>query len=109
MTKDELESKWSVAKRMVALTENELNGATADDHLRGAIKIKLRAAIGYLSQLDEHGSSYTMPFTGNQMKWALDEPVAHDKFEKASEWCHQCSLLRDKACTTWNYEEVKTA
>ncbi|MBB1080213.1 hypothetical protein H5S09_02820 [Limosilactobacillus sp. STM2_1] len=108
MTKDEVKAKWAVAKRMIALTDDEKNCNTAEDCSLAVIKTKLQIAISYLSQLDEHGSKYNMPFTGNQMKWALAKPTANDKVQKATEWCHQCYLLREEAYPKWNREE-KTA
>lgn len=109
MTKDEVKAKWAVAKRMVEITQAEYDSHTVNAQAIKFVKTKLQIAIYYLSQLDEHGSNYTMPFTGKQMKEALKAPITKQNVKDAADWCHQCRLIRDKACTNWNYEEVKTA
>lgn len=109
MTKDKLDRKWAVAKRMVEITEAEYASHNVEAQAIKFIKAKLQIAIYYLSQLDEHGSSYTMPFTGKQIKEALKAPITKQNVKDVTDWCHQCRLMRDKACTTWNYEEAKTA
>lgn len=105
MTKDEVKAKWAVAKRMVEITQAEYDSHTVNAQAIRFVKGKLQIAIYYLSQLDEHDSSYTMPFTGEQMKKALKAPITKQNVEEAANWCHQCRLLRDKACSSWNYEE----
>ncbi|MCC4380478.1 hypothetical protein [Limosilactobacillus reuteri] len=109
MTKDEVRAKWAVAKRMVQITQDEWDSHNVEARAIKFVKAKLQIAIYYLSQLDEHDSNYTMPFTGNQMKNALKAPITKQNVKDAAEWCHQCRLMRDKACTNWNYEEAKTA
>lgn len=109
MTKDEVQAKWAAAKRLLEITEDEYASHNVEARAIKFVKTKLQIAIYYLSQLDEHGSNYTMPFTGNQMKNALKAPITKQNVKDAAEWCHQCRLMRDKACTTWNYEEAKTA
>lgn len=109
MTKDKLDRKWAVAKRLVEITEDEYASHTVEAQAIKFVKTKLQIAIYYLSQLDEHGSSYTMPFTGKQMKKALKAPITKQNVKDTTDWCHQCRLMRDKACTNWNYEEAKTA
>lgn len=109
MTKDEVKAKWAVAKRMVEITEDEYDSHTVEAQAIKFVKAKLQIAIYYLAQLDEHDSNYTMPFTGNQMKQALKAPITKQNVKDVTDWCHQCRLIRDKACTTWNYEEAKTA
>lgn len=109
MTKDKGKAKWAVAKRMVQITQDEYDSHTVEAQAIKFVKAKLQIAIYYLSQLDEHGSNYTMPFTGNQMKKALNAPITKQNVKDAADWCHQCRLMRDKACTNWNYEEAKTA
>ena len=109
MTKDEVRAKRAVAKRMVQITQAEYNSHTVNAQAIKFVKCKLQIAIYYLSQLDEHDSNYTMPFTGNQMKQALKAPITKQNVKDAADWCHQCRLMRDKACATWNYEEAKTA
>ncbi|MCD7138808.1 hypothetical protein LTY59_06190 [Limosilactobacillus balticus] len=109
MTKDEVRAKWAVAKRMVQITQDEWDSHNVEARAIKFVKTKLQIAIYYLSQLDEHDSNYTMPFTGNQMKNALKAPITKQNVKDAAEWCRQCRLLRDKACATWNYEEAKTA
>ena len=109
MTKDKLDRKWAVAKRLVEITEDEYASHNVEAQAIKFVKTKLQIAIYYLSQLDEHGSNYTMPFTGKQMKEALKAPITKQNVKDAADWCHQCRLIRDKACTNWNYEEAKTA
>lgn len=109
MTKDEVRAKWAVAKRMVQITQDEWESHNVEARAIKFVKNKLQIAIYYLSQLDEHDSSYTMPFTGDQMKQALKAPITKQNVEDAIKWCHQCRLIRDKACTSWTYEEAKTA
>lgn len=109
MTKDKPDRKWAVAKRLVEITEDEYASHNVEAQAIKFVKTKLQIAIYYLSQLDEHDSNYTMPFTGNQMKNALKSPITKQNVKDATEWCHQCRLMRDKACTNWNYEEAKTA
>lgn len=109
MTKDKLDRKWAVAKRLVEITEDEYASHNVEAQAIKFVKAKLQIAIYYLSQLDEHGSSYTMPFTGKQMKEALKAPITKQNVKDVTDWCHQCRLMRDKVCTTWNYEEAKTA
>ena len=109
MTKDEVRDKWAVAKRMVEITQAEYSSHTVNAQAIKFVKAKLQIAIYYLSQLDEHDSNYTMPFTGKQMKEALKAPITKQKVKDVTDWCHQCRLIRDKACTNWNYEEAKTA
>lgn len=109
MTKDKLDRKWAVAKRLVEITEDEYASHNVEARAIKFVKAKLQIAIYYLSQLDEHGSSYTMPFTGKQMKEALKAPITKQNVKDVTDWCHQCRLMRDKACTNWNYEEAKTA
>lgn len=103
MTKDEVKAKWAVAKRMVEITRAEYASHNVETQAIKFVKTKLQIAIYYLSQLDEHGSSYTMPFTGKQMKEALKSPITKQNVKDAADWCHQCRLIRDKACTNWNY------
>ena len=109
MTKDEVRDKWAVAKRMVQINQDEWDSHNVEARAIKFVKTKLQIAIYYLSQLDEHGSNYTMPFTGKQMKEALKAPITKQNVKDAADWCHQCRLIRDKACTNWNYEEAKTA
>ena len=109
MTKDKLDRKWAVAKRLVEITEDEYASHNVEAQAIKFVKTKLQIAIYYLSQLGEHDSNYTMPFTGNQMKKALKAPITKQNVKDVTDWCHQCRLLRDKACTNWNYEEAKTA
>lgn len=106
MTKDKVKAKWAVAKRLVEITEDEYASHNVEAQAIKFVKAKLQIAIYYLSQLDEHGSSYTMPFTGKQMKEALKTPITKQNVEDATNWCHQCRLIRDKACASWNYEEA---
>lgn len=109
MTKDKGKAKWAVAKRMVQITQDECDSHNVEAQAIKFVKAKLQIAIYYLSQLDEHGSNYTMPFTGKQMKEALKAPITKQNVKDVTDWCHQCRLLRDKACTNWNYKEAKTA
>ncbi len=109
MTKEKVKSKWAVAKRMVEITEDEWNNHTAEGQAIKFVKTKLRIAIYYLSQLDEHDNSYTMPFTGKQMKDALKAPITKQNIKDVTDWCHQCCLMRDKACAGWGYKKEKTA
>ncbi|MDC6077076.1 hypothetical protein PPJ95_05810 [Limosilactobacillus reuteri] len=109
MTKEKVKSKWAVAKRMVEITQDEWDNHNVEARAIKFVKTKLQIAIYYLSQLDEHGNSYTMPFTGNQMEDALKAPITKQNVKDAADWCHQCRLIRDKACASWNYEEEKTA
>ena len=109
MTKDKLDRKWAVARRMAEITQAEYSSHTVNAKAIKFVKTKLQIAIYYLSQLDEHDSNYTMPFTGNQMKKALKAPITKQNVKDAADWCHQCRLIRDKACTSWSYEEAKTA
>ena len=109
MTKDKGKAKWSVAKRMVQITQDEWDSHNVGAQAIKFVKTKLQIAIYYLSQLDEHDSNYTMPFTGKQMKQALKAPITKQNVKDVTDWCHQCRLLRDKACASWNYEEEKTA
>ncbi len=109
MTKDKLDRKWAVAKRLVEITEDEYASHNVETQAIKFVKTKLQIAIYYLSQLDEHDSNYTMPFTGKQMKEALKAPITKQNVKDAADWCHQCRLIRDKACASWNYEEEKTA
>lgn len=105
MTRDEVRAKWATAKRMIKVTRTEWDSQEPEANAIKIIKTKLRIAIDYLSQLDEHGNSYTMPFTGNQMKWALEVPATQDKIERVTDWCHQSYQLREKAYPSWKYEE----
>lgn len=109
MTKDKVKAKWAVVKRMVEITEDEYASHNVEAQAIKFVKTKLQIAIYYLSQLDERDSNYTMPFTGNQMKEVLKTPITKQNVKDAADWCHQCRLIRDKACASWNYEEVKTA
>lgn len=109
MTKDKVRAKWAVVKRLVEITEDEYASHNVEAQAIKFVKTKLQIAIYYLSQLDEHGSSYTMPFTGKQMKEALKAPITKQNVKDAVDWCHQCRLMRDKTCTNWNYREAKTA
>lgn len=109
MTKDKVRAKWAIANRMVQITQDEWDSHNVGAQAIKFVKTKLQIAIYYLSELDEHGSSYTMPFTGKQMKEALKAPITKQNVKDVTDWCHQCRLMRDKACTTWNYEEAKTA
>ena len=109
MTKDKGKAKWAVAKHMVQITQDEWDSHNVEAQAIKFVKAKLQIAIYYLSQLDEHDSNYTMPFTGKQMKEALKAPITKQNVKDVTDWCHQCRLIRDKACTNWNYEEEKTA
>ena len=106
MTKDEVKAKWAVAKRLVEITQAEYASHNVEAQAIKFVKAKLQIAIYYLSQLDEHDSNYTMPFTGNQMKQALKAPITKQNVKDVADWCHQCRLIRDKACTSWSYEEA---
>lgn len=109
MTKDKGKAKWAVDKRLVEITQAEYASHNVEAQAIKFVKAKLQIAIYYLSQLDEHDSNYTMPFTGEQMKKALKAPITKQNVKDAADWCHQCRLMRDKTCATWNYEEAKTA
>lgn len=106
MTKDKVKAKWAVAKRLVEITQAEYASHNVEAQAIKFVKTKLQIAIYYLSQLDEHDSNYTMLFTGNQMKQALKAPITKQNVKDAADWCHQCRLIRDKACTSWSYEEA---
>ncbi|MCH5385952.1 hypothetical protein [Limosilactobacillus reuteri] len=71
MTKDKVKAKWAVAKRMAEITQAEYSSHTVNAKAIKFVKTKLQIAIYYLSQLDEHDSNYTMPFTGKQIRHRL--------------------------------------
>lgn len=109
MIKEKAKKKWDLTRKMLEITDDEYNGVTQEDANLRFVKMKLQIAVYYMQLLDEHDSEYQVPWNKEQFKWALRKPVGDKKKQQAKEWCHQCRLMRDKACATWNYEEAKTA
>ncbi|KEK15997.1 hypothetical protein HQ33_07510 [Limosilactobacillus reuteri] len=109
MTKKEVKKKWASTRKLLEITDSEYNGVTQEAANLRFIKTKLQIAVYYLQMLDEHKCEYEVPWNKEQFKWLLRKPVGDKKKQQAKEWCHECRLMRDKVCTTWNYEEAKTA